>query len=75
MTNIPPWQPMPKEEPEVLLTDKQIANLLNLSPAWIRKERYKRRRGEAHSLSVDPVMLGDTPRYKSSEIESWLAQL
>lgn len=61
--------------PDSLLSDEQLAKVLNLSTAWIRKQRYLRKKGQQHSLIVDPVMIGDTPRYRSSDIGIWLNSL
>ena len=58
-----------------LLKDKQIADLLAVSSSWVRKERFNRRHGLAHSLSIDPIMIGSVPRYRESEFRSWCDSL
>jgi hypothetical protein len=58
-----------------LLSDEQVAALLNLSQAWVRKQRYLRRKGQAHTFTVDPVLIGDVPRYRANEIQNWLKKL
>ncbi len=60
---------------ESLLTDNQVASLLNLSTSWMRKQRHLRKVGKPHVLTVDPVFIGSIPRYRSSEIKNWLANL
>tara|TARA_R110001592_G_scaffold32162_2_gene112771 strand:+ start:25869 stop:26111 length:243 start_codon:yes stop_codon:yes gene_type:complete len=60
---------------EKLLNDKDVASLVNFSVAWVRKERWLRRSGKPHSLNIDPVIIGNTPRYRSSEIKEWLKNL
>jgi predicted DNA-binding transcriptional regulator AlpA len=65
----------PTNPPENLLSDEQVAKLLNLSVAWIRKQRYLRRKDQPHVFTVEPVLIGGVPRYRPSEIQSWLASL
>ena len=60
---------------ENLLSDEQVAHLINFSVAWVRKERWKKRSGRPYVLTVDPVMIGNKPRYRSSEITQWINQL
>jgi hypothetical protein len=55
--------------------DKRLADRLDLSPSWVRKQRWLRRHGKDHVLTIDPVMIGDSPRYKSTDIEAWLQSL
>jgi hypothetical protein len=72
MTN-PELQTTPLQE--TLLSDEQVANLLKFSVAWLRKQRYLKRKGKPHILTVDPVMIGGTPRYRLSDIGTWLSSL
>ena len=58
-----------------LLRDKDVANLLGLSPSWVRVQRWKRRDGQDHTLTVDPVLIGTSPRYKTTDIEEWITTL
>lgn len=58
-----------------LLTDNQVASLLKLSVAWMRKQRHLRKVGKPHILTIDPVFIGDVPRYRSSEVKNWLESL
>lgn len=58
-----------------LLTDATLAEMLSVSLAWVRKQRYLRRKGEPHTLTVDPVLVGDMPRYRIQDINTWLAGL
>ncbi len=62
------------EFPENLLNDTQVARLLNFSVAWVRKERWKRKTGQTHVLDIDPVIIGNKPRYRSSDIQDWIKQ-
>ena len=57
------------------LNDKQIANTLSLSKSWVRKQRWLRRHGHPHVLTLDPVMIGSVPRYCVEEVEAWLLSL
>jgi hypothetical protein len=73
--NFDPAAPSAASSPENLLTDSQLAEILNVSIAWVRKQRYLRCKGEKHTLSVDPVRVGSMPRYKAKDINNWLASL
>lgn len=64
----------PNPSLENLLSDKQVASLLNFSVAWIQKERWKRKSGQPHILDIDPVIIGNTPRYRASDISAWIEQ-
>lgn len=59
----------------ILMCDKDVASLVRMSPSWVRVQRHKRKTGKEHSLVVDPVMIGTTPRYRKEEIEAWLESL
>jgi hypothetical protein len=58
-----------------LLNDKEIARFLNFSPQWVRQQRRLRRRDERHALTLDPVMVGEKPRYDRDEFMLWYEQL
>ena len=58
-----------------LLSDKEVAAICGMSNAWVRAERLKRRRGENHNLTVDPIMIGKSPRYRAEEIFRWIESL
>ena len=58
-----------------LLNDRDIACSLSVSTSWVRKQRFLRRKGEAHMLTVDPVLIGSSPRYRQDEIETWIESL
>ncbi len=55
--------------------DSKLAELLSLSCSWVRKQRWLRRGGQPHVLTIDPIMIGATPRYRVSDVEAWLATL
>lgn len=57
------------------LSDKDLAELVRMSPSWVRKQRMLRNRGENHSLTVDPIYIGNSPRYLIAEIRNWLKGL
>ena len=59
----------------VLISDADIAGMLGMSRSWVRKERLNRRCGLPHTLTIDPVMIGSTPRYRQSEVMDWVASL
>ena len=61
--------------PNKLINDAQVSDYLSMSRSWIRKERYNRRHNLPHSLTIDPTMVGTSPRYRLSDIEEWMANL
>lgn len=58
-----------------LLNDKEVAKALALSPSWVRKQRYLRQRGLPHQLTVDPIRVGRSPRYRREDMEKWMEGL
>ena len=58
-----------------LLNDRDIAQSLSISTSWVRKQRFLRRKGENHFLTIDPVMIGSVPRYWREDFENWLVSL
>ena len=65
----------PARNVEALLSDEQVASLLNLSVAWLRKQRHLRKKGEGHVFAVEPVFVGSKPRYRAAEVHAWLNSL
>ena len=57
-----------------LVNDGAIARLVCMSKSWVRKERFNRRHGLAHTLSLDPLMIGRCPRYRLADVQAWLEQ-
>jgi hypothetical protein len=53
------------------LTDRDVAHYLNLSTSWVRGQRYRRRHGLPHVLSVDAINIGGSVRYLLNEIEAF----
>jgi|GEM_PF-2556358 len=60
---------------KLLFSDKEIAQMCGMSNAWVRTERFKRRRGHEHSFTIDPVMIGKSPRYRAADVFSWIENL
>ena len=58
-----------------LIDDKAFAAHLSLSPSWVRVERHKRRKGLPHTLNIDPVMIGSSPRYRMEDVEAFIEGL
>jgi hypothetical protein len=54
------------------INDNNVANCLNLSPSWVRKQRHLRRHGHDHVFTVDPILIGDSPRYRIEDFETWV---
>ena len=59
----------------LLLRDKDIAAQLSISPAWVRQQRFKRRRGLPHVLKIDPIMIGSSPRYLVEDVNNFISSL
>lgn len=57
------------------LNDKDVARKLNLSPSWVRGQRFKRTKGMPHILNVDARYIGTCPRYVTSEIDAFIASI
>lgn len=57
------------------LSDKDLAEVLGMSQSWIRKQRYLRAKEEDHILTIDPIYLGRSPRYRASSFYKWMAAL
>ena len=60
---------------EVYFSDKRIADMLSVSSSWVRKQRYLRNKGEDSLFPLDPTYRGASPRYKSSDVLSWISGL
>lgn len=56
-------------------SDKDVARLLNMSPSWVRGQRFKRRRDEPHILDLEPRYIGRCARYSREEVEAFVASL
>lgn len=61
--------------PPILICDKEVARLIGMSPSWIRVQRWKRRKGVEHTFTVDPVLIGTSPRYRAEDVNSWIDSL
>ena len=62
-------------EQKLFLKDQDIAEALSMSQAWVRKQRHLRRHGLEHVLTIDPVQIGTSPRYRLEEVEQWIESL
>jgi len=58
-----------------LLNDREIAHRVGFSPGWVRLERFRRRHGQPHTLTIDPLIVGTKPRYVAGEFDEWFAKL
>ena len=64
-----------KDQASRLVGDTTLASLLAMSNSWVRVERHKRRNGLPHTLNIDPVMVGSSPRYKIEDVEAFIEGL
>ena len=58
-----------------LISDTILAKKLTMSNSWVRQQRFKRKKGEDHSLTIDPVMVGTSPRYRIEDVEAFIEGL
>ena len=56
-------------------SDKDIARILSMSPAWVRGQRHKRRQGENCIFDLEPRYIGSAARYVREEVEAFIANL
>lgn len=56
-------------------SDKDIARILNMSSAWVRGQRHKRRTGQPCILDLEPRYIGSSPRYVRGEVEAFVEAL
>ena len=61
--------------PRQFLNDSAVAATVCMSKSWVRVERHKRRKGLPHTLNIDPVMIGSSPRYKIEDVEAFIEGL
>ena len=59
----------------IFLNDSAVAETVCMSPSWVRVQRYKRRNGLPHTLNIDPVMIGSSPRYRMEDVEAFIEGL
>ena len=58
-----------------LIGDAEVAKYFGMSTSWVRQQRYRRRQGLPHHLTIDPVMVGSLPRYRERDILAFLEGL
>ncbi len=59
----------------VLIDDVAVAALVSMSRSWVRAERFNRRHGLPHIFTLNPVMVGSSPRYRLEDVENWISCL
>jgi excisionase family DNA binding protein len=60
----------PRKVRSQLLTVRQVAEWLNVSPSWVRDHATKRRRPTLPALK-----LGKTLRFRKDQLAEWIRQL
>ncbi len=58
-----------------LCRDTDVAEKLAMSTGWVRNQRWRRRHGHDHTLDIDPVMIGGTPRYRIKDVLDFIQKL
>lgn len=51
-------------------SDKDVARILNISPSWVRQQRFKRARGLPNGLDLEPRQIGGCVRYVADEVHA-----
>ena len=62
------------DHPQSLLDDRAVAQHLSVSRSWVRQQRYRRRHGMPHTFDVEPIYIGDLPRYTREAFFKWLKE-
>ena len=57
------------------ITDKDIAKRLGLTVSWVKKQRYLRKKAEPHQLNIDPIYIGNQPRYRLEDFQEWTSSI
>jgi len=53
-------------------TDRDVARRLNVSPEWVRRQRFNRAHGLDHIFDLVPHHIGGCVRYVADEVEAWI---
>lgn len=56
-------------------SDNEIAHILNMSPAWVRGQRHKRRHGQPCLFDLEPRYIGKCARYPREEVEAFIERI
>jgi hypothetical protein len=56
-------------------SDRDIARILCMSPAWVRGQRHKRRHGEPCTFDLEPRYIGACARYVREEVEAFVTAI
>ena len=62
----------PSDTNTAFVNDKWLAARLQMKISTIRGQRFKRRHGLDHWLTIDAVRIGSKPRYRLREALDWL---
>lgn len=60
---------------DLFVSDKRIAEMLSVTPSWVRKQRSLRLNKQEHVLTIDPIYVGSSPRYETEEVLKWIHSL
>jgi hypothetical protein len=61
------------EDRTKFVDDRWFAEQIGMKVATIRSQRFRRRQGLPHWLTIDAVMIGSCPRYRRFDALEWLA--
>ena len=61
--------------PTLLLNDRELGRLIGSAPSTIRVQRHRRKNGLEHWLTLDPVFLGSSPRYRPEQAKTFIDNL
>lgn len=65
-------EPISKDSVTIYVDDKWIASRISMKISTIRSQRFKRLHSQDHWLTIDPVYIGNKPRYRLGDIFTWL---
>lgn len=60
------------EDLGAFISDKDVAHILGMSPAWVRGQRHKRRHGQPCVFDLEPRYIGSAARYVREEVEAFI---
>lgn len=62
-------------EGSAFITDREIAEKLGLTTSWVKKQRYLRKKDEPHQMQIDPIYIGNQPRYRLEDFQNWVSNI
>lgn len=54
-------------------SDKDVARILNISPTWVRQQRFRRAHKLPNGFDLEPCRIGGCVRYVADEVHALVA--